>query len=172
MRCSRTVCSAKAALAFDADDTLGSAMRDHVRFRSDEFAPPDREPWQINSERFGYALAMWVAERLKERGFEVEPPIPEDWGWLFGVRQDGQVVHIGCGNVEGSVTQWLIWLEPARSGRLRRLFRRSRGGQPNATYGIAAAIHRALHASPNADTIEWFRVGPRGEELDHADSPI
>ena len=164
-------CSAKAARVFAAGDPLGSAMRDHVRFRSDEFAPPDREPWQINSERFGYALATWVSARLKEHGFAVDPPIPEDWGWLFGVRQDGQVVHIGCGNVEGSVTQWLIWIEPVRRGVLRRLFR-WRAAQPNATYGIAAAIHRALHASPRADDIEWFRVGPRGEELDHAESPI
>jgi len=148
-------------------------MRDHVRFRSEEFAPPDREPWQINGERFGYALATWVAARLTERGFAVDPPVPEDWGWLLGVRQGGQVVQIGCGNVEGSVSEWLIWLEVARGGVIRRLFARAtRTGQPNAVYGIAAAIHGALHASPNADDIEWFRVGSRGEELDLADTPI
>ena len=42
----------------------------------------------------------------------------------------------------------------------------------NAAYGIAAAIHSALHASPDAEDIEWFRVGRRGEELDHAETPI
>lgn len=147
-------------------------MRDHVRFRSVEFAPPDVEPGQINAERYGYALASWVGERLEERGFEVDAPIPEDWGWLLGVKNNGQIVRVGCGNVDGSVTEWLVWMDVLRGGVLSRLLGRRGAGEPNAVYGIAAAIHGALAASPNADDIEWFRVGPRGEELDHAATPI
>ena len=41
-----------------------------------------------------------------------------------------------------------------------------------AIYGIAAAIHSGLHTNPHTSEIEWFRAGPRGEELDHADTPI
>ena len=41
-----------------------------------------------------------------------------------------------------------------------------------AAYGIVAAIHGALQASGHAEEIEWFRVGPRGEEMDHAATPI
>ncbi|HUQ84627.1 MAG TPA: hypothetical protein VM076_25970, partial [Gemmatimonadaceae bacterium] len=84
---------------------------------------------------------------------------------------DGQIVRIGCGNVDGSVTEWLIWMDVLRPGVLSRLFGR-RGTEPNAVYGVAAAIHGALAASPNAGEIEWFRVGPRGEEMDHAQTPI
>ena len=83
-------------------------MRDHVRFRSDQFAPPDREPWQVGGERFGYALATWVSAALAARGFDVGAPVAEDWGWLLGVSQDGQVVRIGCGNVEGSLSEFTI----------------------------------------------------------------
>ena len=148
-------------------------MRDHVRFHSVEFTPPDVEPGQINSERYGYALATWVARELTERGFEVDQPTPEDWGWILGVANDGRIVRVGCGNVEGSVTEWLIWMDVVRMGVLARLLRRGAGsGEPNAVYGIAAAIHSALRASPEAEEIEWFRVGPRGEELDHAETPI
>ena len=148
-------------------------MRDHVRFHSVEFTPPDVEPGQVNAERYGYALARWVAQRLTERGFEVDQPIPEDWGWILGVLSDGRMIRVGCGNVEGSVTEWLIFLEAGRAGILSRLLRRgASSGPPNAVYGIAAAIHSALHASPEADEIEWFRVGSRGEELDHAETPI
>src|SRR5687768_15812063 len=119
-------------------------MRDHVRFRSEEFTPPDVEPWQINRERYGYALATWVAERLAERGFEVDPPIPEDWGWLLGVAHNGRIVRVGCGNVDGSVTEWLIWMDVVRTGLIARLLRRDSGsGEPDAVYGIAAAIHGA-----------------------------
>ena len=147
-------------------------MRDHVRFHSTEFTPPDVEPGQINTERYGYALATWVASRLRERGFTTDVPVPEDWGWFLGVQQAGGVVQVGCGNVEGSVSEWLIFLDVARPGMLARLLGRATGAAPNAAYGIVAAIHGALQASPDANEIEWFRVGPRGEEIDHAATPI
>src|SRR4029434_10063663 len=59
-------------------------MRDHVRFHSIAFTPTDADPGQVNTERYGYALATWVAARLQERGFEADSPVPEDWGWLLG----------------------------------------------------------------------------------------
>ena len=149
-------------------------MRTHVRFHSVEFTPPNTEPGQINTERYGYALAAWVAARLQERGFEADLPVPEDWGWLLGVANDGQVVRVGCGNVDGSVSEWLIWLDAVRPGLIARLL--GKGGSssraPNALFGIAAAIHSALTANTSANEIEWFNVGPRGEELDHADTPV
>jgi hypothetical protein len=145
-------------------------MRDHVRFHSTEFTPPDTEPGQVNTERYGYTLATWVAARLGERGFTTDLPVPEDWGWLLGIVQDGQAIRVACGNVEGSVSEWLIALDVARPGLFARLA--GRGGSPNASYGIIAAIHSALVSSGHAEDIEWFRVGPRGEELDHAATPI
>jgi hypothetical protein len=147
-------------------------MRDHVRFHSTAFTPADVEPGRINTERYGYALATWVATRLKERGFAADSPVPEDWGWLLDVTQQGRIVRIGCGNVEGSVSEWVIWLDVARPGLLARLVGRSHEVAPNAAYGIVAAIHGALQASGHAEDIEWFRVGPRGEEVDHAATPI
>jgi hypothetical protein len=149
-------------------------MRDHVRFRSDQFAPPDREPWQIGGERFGYALATWVTACLRERGFTADVPVPEDWGWALEVKENGQIVRVGCENVEGSVAQWLIWLDVAEGGgAIRRLLRRVvPDTAPNATYGIAAAIHSGLHANPHASEIVWFRLGPHDEEIDHGETPI
>jgi hypothetical protein len=145
-------------------------MRNHVRFRSAEFTPADVEPGQVNGERFGYALAAWVAARLTERGFAPDAPVPDDWGWLVGLEHDGRVVQIGCGNVEGSVSEWLLFVDVVPPGLLARLT--GRGGSPNAAYGIVAAIHGALQANARADEIEWFRVGPRGQELDHAATPV
>lgn len=147
-------------------------MRDHVRFRSSEFTPPTAEPGQINTERYGYSLASWVAARLKERGFEADAPVPEDWGWFLGIVHDGRAVRIGCGNVDGSVSEWLIFLDVARPGMFARLTGRARESGPNAAYGIVAVIHSALQSSGHADEIEWFRVGARGEELDHSPTPI
>lgn len=147
-------------------------MRDHVRFHSAEFAPTDPEPGQVNTERYGYALAMWVAARLQERGFAPDAPVPDDWGWLLGVLQDGRIIRIGCGNVDGSVSEWLIFLDVVRPGMLARLLGRARDSSPNAAYGVIAALHGALTSNASVEDIEWFRVGARGEELDHAATPI
>ena len=147
-------------------------MRDHVRFHSDKFTPATAEPGQVNTERYGYALASWVAQRLNERGFAADAPVPDDWGWLVIVRQDGQPVRIGCGNVDGSVSEWVIFVDVERPGLVARLTGRAGKSSPNATYGIIAAIHSALQTGAEADEIEWFRVGLRGEELDHAATPI
>lgn len=147
-------------------------MRDHVRFHSTAFTPADAEPGRVNTERYGYALATWVAARLRERGFDAATPVPDDWGWLLGVEQDGRVVRIGCGNVDGSVSEWVIWLDVVRPGILAKVLGRSRNVTPNAAYGIIAAIHGALETSGHAEDIEWFRVGATGEEMDHAATPI
>ena len=69
-------------------------MRDHVRFQSIEFSPRDAEPGQLNTNRYGYLLATWLAARLKERGFDTGVPTPEDWGWLLGITSDGQYVDL------------------------------------------------------------------------------
>ena len=146
-------------------------MRDHVRFQSDEFTPPGAEPGQINTNRYGYLLATWLAARLKERGFDVSAPTPEDWGWLLGLTSDGKNVMVGCGNVDGSSGQWLIWTQVDTPGILARLFKRG-SPSPNALYGIVAAVHGALSANGSVTEIEWFSSGSRGEELDHAPTPI
>ena len=146
-------------------------MRDHVRFQSVEFSPRDAEPGQLNTNRYGYLLATWLAARLKERGFDTGVPTPEDWGWLLGITSDGQTVLVGCGNVDGSSTEWLIWTQVDSPGMLSRLFKRG-GPPPNALYGIVAAIHGALSANSSVTGVEWFRSGSRGEELDHASTPI
>jgi hypothetical protein len=144
-------------------------MRNHVRFRSAEFSPPDPEPGQVNSERYGYALASWLSARLSERGVTVEVPVAEDWGWFIDATHDGRLARLGCGNVEGSITEWLIWIEGERPGLLERMLGRGNAGTPIA---ITAMVDRALRSTPSVDEIEWFRVGPSGQEHDHAATPV
>jgi hypothetical protein len=84
---------------------------------------------------------------------------------------NGQTVRIGCGNIEGSLTEWLIWLEADVPGVLARLFKRE-APAPNALYGVVAAVHGALSANASVKDVEWFRVGSRGEELDHGATPV
>ena len=144
-------------------------MRNHVRFRSPAFSPPDPEPYQVNSERYGYALANWLSARLAERGVKVDVPVAEDWGWFIDADHEGRLARLGCGNVHGSITEWLIWIEGERPGLVSRLLRRNGAGAP---ISITAMVDRALRSAPSVDGIEWFRLGPTGEELDHAATPV
>ena len=144
-------------------------MRNHVRFRSAEFSPPDFEPYQVTSERYGYALASWLSARLSERGVKVDSPVAETWGWFIDADHDGRLARLGCGNVQGSITEWLIWIEGERPGLVSRLLGRDGPGVPIA---ITAIVDRALRSAPSVDGIEWFRLGPAGEEVDHAGTPV
>ncbi len=146
-------------------------MRNHVRFRSVEFSPADIEPGQVSAERYGYVLATWVAARLSERGVLVDAPVPEDWGWLLDASHAGQTVQLGCGNLDGSVTEWLIWIEGVQPGLFARLLGRGIPAAPNAERTLVEMVDWALRSRGGVDGIEWFRLGPRGEELDHAPTP-
>jgi hypothetical protein len=155
--------------------TLGMApapLRDHVRFRSDMFAPRRAERDEVNPGRYGRELAEWLAARLGERGVAAGQPAPEDWGWLLEVVQDGESFGVACGNVGESRSEWLLWVDPARAGPIARLLRPgAAAGGERAREALILAIDDALGSSPGVRDIEWFRVGPREEELDHAPSP-
>jgi hypothetical protein len=99
----------------------------------------------------------------------VEVPVPEDWGWFIDATHDGRLARLGCGNIEGSITEWLIWIEGERPGLLARLLGRANAGAPIA---ITAMVDRALRSSPSVEEIEWFRIAPGGQEVDHASTPV
>ena len=147
-------------------------MRDHVRFRSDMFAPRRAEREEVNPGRYGRELAEWLAAQLRERAVEAGEPAPEDWGWLLEVAHAGQRFGIACGNVGKSRSEWLLWVAPAPTGALSRLLRPGTAASgESAREELILAIDDALGSSPGVLDIEWFRVGPRQEELDHAPSP-
>jgi len=144
-------------------------MRNHVRFRSEQFAPQHQEPDQVNEERYGYALATWVAARLQERGVTVDAPEPEDWGWMLGAVHGGRGVCFNCGNIDGSISEWLVWIEGRRPGFLSQLL--GREAPAGVITDLAGMLDAALRMNPSVGEIEWFRVGARGDEFDHAETP-
>ena len=127
------------------------------------------EVWPVNAERYGYALVSWLSARLTERGVQVEVPVAEEWGWFVDATHDGRLARLGCGNVEGSVTEWLIWIEGEQPGLIGRLLGRDGPGVPIA---ITSIVDRALRSSPSVAEIEWFRMAPGGEEIDHGATPL
>ncbi|PTU75181.1 hypothetical protein [Pseudomonas mangrovi] len=98
-------------------------MGPQVTFTTDFFKPIPGEDEQTNPGRFGKALAEWLAERLKERGVSVEGVIPEDFGWVIMVVRKPFMLWLGCGNTDGSTTEWSVF-PVAEPSLMQRLFRR------------------------------------------------
>lgn len=98
-------------------------MRSQVTFTSDFFKPTPGEDEQTNPGRFGKLLAEWLAEHLKARGVPVEDVIPEDFGWVVLLFRKPFTLWLGCGNTEGSTTEWSVFAVAERS-LAQRLLRR------------------------------------------------
>jgi hypothetical protein len=145
-------------------------MRNNVRFHAKRFAPLDPEATRTNPGRHGEELATWVAATLQAQGIEVAPPAPEDWGWLLTARHRGDHFSIACGNVDGSTSDWLVAIEVARAGILARLFN-PRELPEGGIAEVVRILDEALQSDAGVSSVEWFRVGPREQEIDHAPKP-
>ena len=94
-----------------------------VTFTSDFFIPIAGEEEQTSQGRYGKALAHWLAAQLKMRGVAVEGVISEDFGWVIMVSRKPCMLWLGCGNTDGSTTEWNIFTV-AEVSTLQRLFKR------------------------------------------------
>ena len=93
-----------------------------VTFTTDFFKPIAGEEEETNPGRYGKALAQWLAEQLKERGVSVEGVIPEDFGWVVMVSRKPFLLWLGCGNTDGSTTEWSVF-PVAEMSALQRIFK-------------------------------------------------
>jgi hypothetical protein len=69
-------------------------------FRSHLFSAEPGVDQETNPGRYGRQVARWLAVRLRERGYVVEPVVSEDWGWCFGCRSGADRFLVACGNVD------------------------------------------------------------------------
>ena len=89
---------------------------------SEEFKPLPGEEEKTNPGRFGEALANWVQTKLASEGYKIEEkPIPKDWGWVVMLQRTPFSLWIGCGNEDGSITRWSMFVE-AEKGIFQKLF--------------------------------------------------
>jgi hypothetical protein len=98
-------------------------MLTHVTFHSDQFPAYDGEEREINPGIFGKRVAEFLADGLRARGFEPGKSIPEDWGWIVPIKNDGFKLWIGCGNQDGQPDAFLCFIE-TRVPIFRQLFKK------------------------------------------------
>jgi hypothetical protein len=104
-----------------------TAKRFDVVFSSDRFNLSERREHFINECCYGDDVAGWLAQRLRQRGFEVAEPDQEDWGWYFDVRCPEATYFVGVGGTPDAEApsanpgEWRLMIEKHRSLKERLL---------------------------------------------------
>ena len=98
-------------------------METYVEFRSDRFPAYAGEEQQVNPGRWGKRLAEFLRDNLRDRGFQPEELIAEDWGWMLPIANDQYRLWIGCGNYEEYADGFLCFIEP-HTPFVRKLLRK------------------------------------------------
>jgi hypothetical protein len=96
-----------------------SALNPQLSFETDFFQPLPGEEEKTNPGCYGQALALWLRDQLVSRGVSVEEVLPEDFGWVVLVARHPFLRWLGCGNTDGSTTEWIIFPQAERSLRQR-----------------------------------------------------
>lgn len=130
-------------------------MRTHVEFRSGKFPSYGGAVEGVNHETiWGKRLAEYLARHLAERGFPVEEPFAEDWGWLVGIRNEAFPLWLGCANYGDPAEEgFLVFIEPSKP-TVRRWFKQI---DTRETVGrVADALDAILSADPEIRDLRWW----------------
>lgn len=68
-------------------------------FRSGSFQIEPGEDDSVNPGIYGRQLALWLKERLEDRGQAVLDVFPEDFGWCVRCQFKPFLLWVGCGSI-------------------------------------------------------------------------
>ncbi len=88
-------------------------MKVEAEFTSDLFPAEPGEEELINPGRFGKKLAQFLAEGFRVRGFQVDEPGAEDWGWYIGLGGLKAPFMIGAGNMDDETNVFRVFIDPS-----------------------------------------------------------
>jgi len=74
-------------------------MEEGFWFTSDLFHIQPGEDEETNPGCYGIELGRWLHSKLRELGYDAEPPIAEDWGWCVVCYNKEYLLWIGCGSM-------------------------------------------------------------------------
>ncbi|MGL4463135.1 MAG: hypothetical protein ACRDD1_17250 [Planctomycetia bacterium] len=98
-----------------------------IEFSTDKFLPILPEQCQTNPGAYGFELALWLAQRLAEKGLAASYPQSEDWGWFLEYTDEDETeLRIGCSSTAsegdgytGQSIEWSIFVKSHTSFRER-----------------------------------------------------
>jgi hypothetical protein len=115
-----------------------SAINDGYWFKSGLFEIEPGEDAEVNPGIYGRQLALWLRDKLEERGHAIDCVVPEDWGRCLVCSNEGFRLWVGVGGEtndsapSGSDVNWHCFAV-AEAPLLKRLF-----GKPDMGPALAA----------------------------------
>ena len=89
-----------------------------IEFETDKFPPILPESCQVNTDLYGFELAVFLAKSLAERCVITSYPYPDDWGWFLEcISEHEQELMLGCasaGATHGYPTYWIVFVRQRR----------------------------------------------------------
>ena len=116
-----------------------------LTFKSSAFPAQPGEDERTNPGVFGRALAHWLADRLRERGFAPAEVFAEDFGWCVPVARDSYTVYVACAGSDAPDDEWRVFafVEPSL---LTRLMGRDRSA--SALDQVFVALEDCMRTAP------------------------
>jgi hypothetical protein len=128
-------------------------MRTQLELRSDLFPAYEGEEAEINPGRWGKRLAEFLQQKLSDQGIRTGEIYSEDWGWAVPIEHDAFPIWLGCGNVDDSPGEFLVFIEPSKPTIRKGLF-----GKIDTTADVervATALDRILTSDAGISRISW-----------------
>ena len=129
-----------------------------IEFISDAFPPNETDEELVNSDTMhGYALAEWIAHRLKGGAYGTVDFIPEDWGWYCFITDRDYSLAYGVQSYDRS-NEFMINFSPMK-GTIRQfpnLFKKRDISADLA--GLQQAVFDVLNSPDSSGTPRWLEA--------------
>lgn len=96
-----------------------------LEFESSAFPVTAGEDEETNPGIYGKALAQWLAEQLREAGFQAGDIISEDFGWCVPVASAPHSLYVVCASTGDAPDRWYVFAF-AEGGLMARLLGKDR----------------------------------------------
>lgn len=125
-----------------------------ITFTSSEFDPVAEAPNPINPIA-GEGILNWLREQLRDAGYEVTAPEPEDWGWYVYVKDRESSCLIGASSDldQPAPREWIIQIHRKRS-LTDKIFGRNKLADNDA---VSACIEALIRKSGGAQDVRVNR---------------
>jgi len=130
-------------------------MKVLVEFKSSAFPAREDEEEEINPGRFGMALAEFLAKEVSKKGFKADVGGYEDWGVQVYVENEEFPVWIGCGNVDNSENEFIVFVEPNKPEIKKGFFKKKIINCRPIIEKLTHSIDEILNAHDAVSEINW-----------------
>ena len=128
-------------------------MKRTASFNSSQFPKyPKEDEETINPNRWGKRLAEWLRTELSKDNIESDDLFPEDWGWVISIKNDVFPLWIGCGIVDETEDEFIIFVE-AEPGFLKQLFKKV--DTKSRVEKINSALDKILKNNSEIKNLNW-----------------